>query len=197
MQNKYLLFSLEDESSKNLGEIISSPTCKKIVNLLAEKDLSESDIARELSLPINTIEYNLKKLLEAGIIEKAKNFFWSRKGRKIDIYKVANKLIVISPKKYSNIYSKIKSIIPVAIISGILTSFIAWYYKKQELAQLTLQKTTEYRDALTQASSSVASSISQAPSDSIQLFSSLSWEWFLAGSLITIIIFLIWNWKKL
>ena len=197
MQNKYLLFSLEDESSKKLGEIISSPTCKKIVNLLAEKDLSESDIARELSLPINTIEYNLKKLLEAGIIEKAKNFFWSRKGRKIDIYKVANKLIVISPKKYSNIYSKIKSIIPVAIISGILTSFIAWYYKKQELAQLTLQKTTEYRDALTQASSSVASSISQAPSDSIQLFSSLSWEWFLAGSLITIIIFLIWNWKKL
>src|SRR3989338_7587132 len=101
MSDKYLMFSLDDEKARNLGEVIANPTCKKIVNLLAEKNSSQSDIARELKLPLNTIDYNIKKLLEAGLIEKSKNFFWSSKGKKIEMYKVANKLIVIQQKKTS------------------------------------------------------------------------------------------------
>jgi len=204
MTEKYLLFSLDDEKSKKLGEVISNPTCKKIVNLLSEKDLSEADISRELSMPINTVEYNLKKLLEAGVVEKKKEFFWSRKGKKIDIYQVANKLIVISPKKSSSVYGKLKSIVPVAVVSGILTSIIAWYYRQQVFVPIANQAAEQARDnALKIASSGAAvpaaSSISLPETcQAIQtMTSSLSWEWFLVGSLLTIVIFLIWNWKKL
>jgi predicted transcriptional regulator len=201
MSEKYLLFSLDDEKSKKLGEVISNPTCKKIVNLLSEKDLSEADIAHELNIPINTAEYNLKKLLEAGIIEKKKEFFWSRKGRKIDMYKVANKLIVISPKKSSGVYSKLKSIVPVALVSGILTGFIAWYYKTGETASIAVQKTADFGGENLAEVSNAAASASALPTANIpqiqSLNSSLSWEWFLVGSLLTIMIFLIWNWKKL
>lgn len=123
MAKKYLLFSLEEDDSKKLGEIISNPTAKKIANLLAEKEASEKDISDELKIPLNTIEYNLKKLLNAGIIEKSKKFFWSPKGRKIEMYKAANKLIVISPKK-SSIYNKLKTIIPVVFVSVIFTILI-------------------------------------------------------------------------
>lgn len=193
MQEKYLLFSLDDEKAKKLGEVISNPTCRKIVNLLAEKDTSESDLAKELNIPINTIEYNLKKLLEAEVIEKSRNFFWSEKGKKIEMYKVANKLIVISPKK-SNVYSKLKGIVPVALISGILTAFLYWYYKTEKLAEVGIEK----------ASDLGSESITRVPNMAVetsQLATTVTatqpWHWFLVGSLAVIIAFLIWNWKRM
>jgi len=131
MAEKYLMFNLDDEKAKSLGEVIANPTARKIVNLLAEKELSESEISKELNLALNTVEYNLNKLLDSGVIEKSK-FFYSVKGKKIETYKVANKLIVISPRK-SNVYNKLKGIIPVVFISAIFTAFI-WLYNKTNLS---------------------------------------------------------------
>ena len=91
------MISLEDEKSRKLGEAISNPTCKKIISLLAEKELSATEISREIKIPMNTLDYNLKKLISSGIIEKSKHF-WSVKGKKIPTYKVVNKVIVIQPK---------------------------------------------------------------------------------------------------
>lgn len=130
MTEKYLLFSLDDEKSKNLGEVIANPTSKKIANFLAEKEASETDISKELGIPLNTVEYNLNRLIKAGIVEKSKTFFWSSKGKKIDTFKVANKLIVISPKK-SNVYSKLKSVVPVVFFSALFTALIIWYNNLQ------------------------------------------------------------------
>jgi len=188
MAEKYLLFSLEDEKSKRLGEVISNPTCKKIANLLAEKELSEGDISKELGLPLNTIDYNIKKLLEAEIVEKAKAHFWSVKGKKIPIYKIANKLIVISPKK-SNIHSKLKGIVPVALVSGVISCLIAWYYKTQALVSYAAQKTLETYETSAPAASTA--------SEFIQTAMHNEWVFFILGSLVAIISFLVWNWKKL
>ena len=71
MTEKYLLFNLDDDRAKKLGEVISNSTARKIVNFLAEKESSETEISKSLGLALNTIEYNLKKLLEAGMIEKS------------------------------------------------------------------------------------------------------------------------------
>lgn len=187
MTEKYLLFSLDDEQAKKLGEVISNSTCKKIAGFLAEKEASESDIARELSLPLNTVEYNLKKLLGAGIIEKSKNFFWSSKGKKILTYKIANKLIVISPKKTS-VYSKLKSVVPVVLISAIFTAFVAWYFRAREVIQENLPKAAE-----TLAKAGVA----EGAQTITETVSSNVWIWFAIGSLMAIIVFFAWNWKKL
>ena len=192
MLEKYLLFSLDEEKAKKLGEVISSQTCKRIVNLLAEKDASESDIAKELKLPLNTVDYNIKKLLESSIIEKSKNFFWSTKGKKIEIYKVANKLIVISPKK-SNIYSKLKGVVPVALISGILTAFLYWYYKSANFTRNTMEKTSNLG---IESALNVPTTMNEMAKTGVST-SSLPWLWFLIGSLVAIIAFLIWNWKKM
>ena len=102
MTKKYLLFNLEDDKAKVLGEVISNPTCKKIVNYISEaNDVSESEIAKALNLPANTVNYNIKNLVEAGLIETGKNWMWSVKGKKVLKYKVANKKIIISPKNSS------------------------------------------------------------------------------------------------
>ena|SRR3989338_1274659 len=125
MSDKYLLFNLEDDKAKKLGEIISNLSCKKIINLLAEKELSISNISREINMPMNSVQYNISKLLEAGLIEEAKSW-WSVKGKKMPSYKIVNKMIVISPKKTSNFYSKLKSVVPVVLVSSIFTSLFFW-----------------------------------------------------------------------
>jgi DNA-binding transcriptional ArsR family regulator len=199
MTDKFLLFDLEDEKSKKLGEVISNPTCKKIINLISEKEVSESDLAKELKIPINTIEYNLKKLLEAGIIEKKKEFFWSRKGKKIDLYQLANKLIIISPKK--SLSSKIKSILPAVIITGLVTSAIAIYSRVTEESINDLQ--TPASVEMAKLGANTANFISAdyggaARSIESTLFSQFqNWEWFLIGGLVVLASFLVWNWKKL
>lgn len=200
MVEKYLLFSLEDEKAKKLGEVISNPTCKKIVNLLAEREMSETEIAGELKIPINTVDYNIKKLVEAGIVEKAKHW-WSVKGKRIEMYRVANKLIVISPKR-SNVYSKLKGIMPVVVISGILTLFVSWYYRAQSQSYKVVESVSqEAADLVTKVMPASASGgVSDAAnfiSRTSEIVSNSAWEWFLVGSIVAIIAFLIWNWKKL
>jgi len=189
MAEKYLLFNLDDEKAKSLGDVISNDTSRKIANLLAEKELSETEIAKELNLALNTVEYNLKKLLEAGIIEKSKHY-WSVKGKKVETYKVANKLIVISPKR-SNIYSKLKGVAPVALISVILTGFIYWYYRFGFI-QKSVDKIAETGEKVISPASSLGQ---EALTETISYVN--PWIWFAVGSIVAIIAFIIWNWKRL
>ena len=88
MDDKFIMMNLNDEKSKKVAEVIGNKTCKKILDHLSEtKEASEKDIADTLGIPLNTTEYNLKKLMGVGLVEKTKNFFWSKKGRKIPMYK--------------------------------------------------------------------------------------------------------------
>jgi len=98
MDEKYIMISMDDERAGHLAGVLDNPTAKKILTLLSQKDASETDISNDLSIPINTVEYNLKKLLSSGLVEAKKDFFWSVKGKKIPMYKLSRKYIVIAPK---------------------------------------------------------------------------------------------------
>ena len=100
MVEKIININIDDENSGKIAEILGNKTCKKILGLVAEKDsISEGDIAKELKIPANTANYNLKKLISAGFIEETAKFFWSVKGKKIKMYSLSNKKIIISTKK--------------------------------------------------------------------------------------------------
>ena len=49
-EEKFLLLNLEDNKSKELAQVMSSDTARKILNFLANKPLSETEIAEKLSL---------------------------------------------------------------------------------------------------------------------------------------------------
>ncbi len=98
MANSSINFDLNDPRSGKIAEALSNKTAKKILHLLSEGELSGSEIAERLGAPLNTISYNLNKLVDAGLVERAKKFFWSSKGKRMEIYKLANKKIVISPR---------------------------------------------------------------------------------------------------
>jgi len=99
MTEKYISVNMDDEKITQIAEILSNKTCKKILDYLAEKEASEGDISRDLKIAISTIEYNLDKLIDAGLVKENKNFFWSVKGKKIKTYGLANKKIIISTKR--------------------------------------------------------------------------------------------------
>ncbi len=130
MTKKYIMLSLNDEKSKQISEILASSKAKEMLDILSEKEVSETDLATQLNLPVNTIEYHLKKLLEVGLIEKTKTFFWSIKGKKIPTYKAADKTIVITPKPRSSIKLAFMTI----AISTVAAFFIKFYYSIKEKA---------------------------------------------------------------
>ena len=186
-ENKFMLISLEDETSKSIAEVLASKTCKKIINHLAEvKEASQKDLSNSLKIPMNTLDYNVKKLLESGFIQKKKNFFWSKKGKKIVLYELSNKSIVISPKK--SVSEKIKSIIPALILTAAGTFAVGVY----ENVGIVEQNLATY-DAVPMETEilKVAGTTMITP----QPFP--LWGWFLAGAIIAIFIISIINWRKL
>jgi DeoR/GlpR family transcriptional regulator of sugar metabolism len=192
-EDNFILVSLNDEKSKSIAEVIGSKTCKKIINYLTEtKEASQKDLSTALKIPLNTIEYNIKKLLDSGFIQKAKNFFWSKKGKKIIMYKLSKKSVIISHKK-SNI-KKFKSILPAFILTAAGT-FAVWIYEKIRFIPQTLNQ--KYLPVIDESLREVTNFL-ESPASGANVISNMPlWIWFLAGSLIAITIISIVNWRKL
>lgn len=203
MAKKYLLVSLEDEKTKHLAEVLGNKTCKKIIDFLAEtKEASEKDIADALHMPLNTAEYNLNKLIKSEIVEKTKNFFWSKKGKKIPMYALSNKSIVISPKS-SRVSSKLKSIIPVAIVSG-AAAFLIKVFSTATQTNTAGADEVLYKaalDAATESAPQAATTGARLAQDSATIFTASQpfpiWGWFLVGAALAILIYSILNWRKM
>ncbi len=186
MAGSSVLVDLDDPRTAKIADVISNKTCKKILQILAEKEMSESEIARELKVPINTVDYNIKKLHEAGLIEQSKKFLWSEKGKKIYYYKISDKRIVISPK------SIFRGIVPafVASIIGALGIYY-WFEKTREVAVEEASRTAETVAAL-YATSEVAE---KTVIEGNAIFYS-PWLWFLIGAWLAIIFMIAWNRRR-
>jgi DNA-binding Lrp family transcriptional regulator len=211
-EDKFMLVSLNDEKSKSIAEVLSSSTCKKVINYLAEKkEASQKDLSDGLDIPMNTLDYNIKKLLESGFIQKRKNFFWSKKGKKIVMYELSNKSIVISPKKTSG--EKLKSILP-AFILTLAGTFAIWVFEKIRGSAQTTVSSDAYNPniimekTVSSASGVMGSGASSVPSamDTVTNYAQGTlltphptplWAWFMGGALIAIMIISIVNWRKL
>ena len=117
-KKNFLLLSMEDTKIKKVSNVISNDSCRKILDYLAEKEATESEIASKLNIPISTVHYNLQQLMETGLID-AEEYHYSEKGKTVNHYRLANKYIIIAPKNTYGIKEKLKGIFPaVLIISG-------------------------------------------------------------------------------
>jgi inhibitor of cysteine peptidase len=119
MSNKSSInIDLDDPRAGKIAEVMSNKTAKAILNALAEKEMTPSDISKELDIPLNTVTYNLQKLVDAGLVGKVKKMFWSSKGKRMEIYKVLNKRIIISPKMMSRkVVASILGVLAILVIA--------------------------------------------------------------------------------
>ena len=190
---------MEDEKARALADVLGSKTCKKILDLLAEsKELSEKEISQKLNAPINTIEYNLNKLLNAGLIEKAKRHFWSVKGKKVVLYTLSNKSIIIAPKSASRVSSKLKAILPAVILSGLGAVLVRQFFMLQATVRQSGADMVYTAAEKSLETAGESASAAQLASQSTILSSAVPqiWLWFLAGAIFALVILAVLNWRK-
>lgn len=188
MANKnFLLLSMEDEKIKKVSNVIGNESCRKILDYLSNKDATESELAQKLNLPISTVHYNLQQLVETGLIE-SKEFHYSQKGKEVNHYRLANKYIIIAPKKTFGIKEKLKGILPVALIAGgaaAVIQLVSSYLSRQGIA---------VDDAVAKsmiAESAPLSIAAQAPQMPAALATQNIALWFLAGALFALAVYFI------
>ena len=147
---------------------------------------------------------NLQKLTEASLVN-VDEYHYSPKGREVNHYKLANKYIIIAPKKISGLREKLKGILPVGIIAlGIsaVMKFATTFTSKASLAS----EINVPQEALMErvADSAPVAELAQKTVEPV-LGGCYSAQpdialWFLVGSLsailIYIIILLIKEWRK-
>jgi DNA-binding transcriptional ArsR family regulator len=193
---------LNDSRMKYISEIFGSESCKKILNLLAEKELTETDIARELKMPLNSVDYNVKKLVKAGLIESGSHW-WSVKGKKMPSYRVSDKQIVISPKRMSSSILLIPALLVGGLISLTIKKVIELNSYAPEQNVLMAKSATDSVSYAAASAGEMARSelvsdtpavISQQVVEKTSFIGSLpGWEWFLIGIWSGILIFFLLN----
>lgn len=189
-----MLLSMKD--SKAVANALSNDTAQKILAYIAEKgESTESELAEKLKVPLPTIHYNIQQLKTVNLL-KSKEFFWSKKGKKMRVFTLAKKYIIISPGNSS--LKQLKGLLPVIIISLIGAGLIHLYQSvkftslssantivKDTITQEATGKAYPLADqavmGLTNTTSECLAPITSEPNLAI---------WFLAGSLLAIILVL-------
>ena len=114
----FMLVSLKGDKAKKLAQVMSNPTCTRILDYLAQsKESTESAIAKELSIPLSTVHYNLAQLVAAKLV-LVEEFHYSAKGREVNHYKLANKYIIIAPKDDDpGFLDRLRKFIPATVLT--------------------------------------------------------------------------------
>ena len=106
-KEKFVLVSLQEDKARQLAQLMTNESCRKILDYLADKNATESELAEKLDIPISTVHYNLKQLMQGGLV-RADEFHYSEKGREVNHYRLANKYIIIAPKSIWGIKEKLR-----------------------------------------------------------------------------------------
>lgn len=189
MNSNYLMLDLNDPRSNAIAEILSNKTAKRIVGLLVEKELSQTELSQQLKLPASTVDYNMKKLVASGLVEQTRAL-WSSKGKKVPVYRVSEKKIVISPKTMT------RGVIPAVLVSLVAAAALKFAFTASGVAEQGAGSTAPA------AADMMASKTALVyDSGATHLYTTLSqlsdvWAWFLLGSLTALAVFLLWNWSK-
>lgn len=115
---KLLILPLNDKNSKKISQIISSDTARDILDALASAPRSTTEIAEQLGIPLTTVQYNLEKLREAGLVKVARTKY-SKKMKPVKLYTPQRKLVVIVPEQTSkrDVIATLKRYLVVAAVA--------------------------------------------------------------------------------
>ena len=182
--DKFLLLSLNQKESKSLAQTLSNDTARKILDYLTEKqEASASEISKNLNIPLPTVDYNLKQLIKSNLVE-SKEFLWSKKGREMNLYRLAKKLVIIAPKSTS--LKEIKSLLPITIISVAAAFFIRFFNRSRDLLTVKAGSFGSSQQLI----EGTPATVKDFEVISTPIFSQ-NWLWFLYGALFVIILLLI------
>jgi len=193
-EEKFLMVSLEENKSKKLALAISSDTARKLLDRLTNGPATESALADELGIPISTVHYNLRNLIDSGLI-KADEFHYSDKGKEVNHYSLANKFIIIAPKMVQGMSLRLRRAIPVLLV-GILGSGIL-YFVNRPVFSPSIPLMTKVADAGNVLSEGASAPAAFSPVVStFSLLSHSAYLWFFVGIIIAVLANLLIDWLR-
>ncbi|MBI2043396.1 beta-propeller domain-containing protein [Candidatus Pacearchaeota archaeon] len=139
MTKKFDLIDFGEDKAKDIAEIMSNKTCRKMLDFLKEKEATETEISERLDMALSTVHYNLQKLVKAKLVD-IKDFYWSPKGNKVHIYKAINKTLIITHKKSVYLENKLKMILPLIIIASLLVILSVLFLYPQTIEKDQVKK---------------------------------------------------------
>jgi DNA-binding transcriptional ArsR family regulator len=204
-KDPFLLVNLGESESKDLAQVISNDTARKILDFLSKNEsATETDIARMMTLPLSTVHYNLQALVKANLV-LTEEFHYSEKGKEVLHYSLANKLIIIAPKKVNadTFREKLRGLLPIALISvataGVIelssmfsNGFFTAKYAVSDAANVASQKAAPMLAAAREAVPAAASLSAAGPVAPVASQNEYLALWFLAGSVFAILVMAVW-----
>jgi len=185
-KENFLLVSLKEEESKHLAQVISNKTSRKVLDLLAEKSMTETEISKKLNLPMSTVHYNMQALMQAKLVT-AEEYHYSEKGKEVNHYSLANKYVIIAPKDApSNLRERLKRILPTAIIGAGASGAVYLYQRFAQVNEVFPEAAGGMLKAVLPAEDAVREPMMQLVPSQPNLA-----LWFLLGVAATIVIFVI------
>lgn len=192
VSKNFLLVSLEEKKTKKIAEVINNETSRKIIDYLAKNDSTESELSKDLNIPISTIHYNLKLLQEAGLVV-VEEFHYSKKGKEVNHYALANKYIIIAPKSQdSRVIDALKKVMPFAIIT-VAVAFVMQLFSLLSASKLSAGTNMAAKYV---AEDSAQSLMAAAPAASAPVVQSNPIAYFIFGAIAVLIIYFIYEWTR-
>jgi DNA-binding transcriptional ArsR family regulator len=104
------------KNASKIAAALSNPKCQRILEYLDKKaDATESGIAKDLSIPLSTVHYNMKLLTEANLV-LSNEYTYSVKGKEVTHYKRnKNPIVIIQEEQQLDL---LKAIAPAALIAA-------------------------------------------------------------------------------
>ncbi|MBC8501142.1 MAG: helix-turn-helix transcriptional regulator [Nanoarchaeota archaeon] len=205
-KESFLLVSLSEDKAKELAQVVSNDTCRKILDYLSEKEATESEIAKELKVPISTVHYNLQHLIKGGLVV-VEEFHYSEKGKEVNHYKIANKYIIIAPKTTWGLKERLRKVLPIAVVTVVGAFAIEISRRLFARSGVALSrgfaKSTEMIASAPATEEAVMAAADMAPATvppEIIIQTVPIWQqaalWFLIGGFVAIITYLLVDWVR-
>jgi DNA-binding transcriptional ArsR family regulator len=192
----FLLVNLGESESKDLAQVISNDTARKILEFLSRNEsATESAISEKMGLALSTVHYNMQALLKANLVI-AEEFHYSEKGKEVLHYALANKLIIIAPRKVSmeSFKEKLRGLLPIAIVSAATAGLIGLYQTfSNGLFAAKSALSTEAVPMLAAAKAAPAQDLAVGAVQSTAFQNEYLAIWFLAGSLFALLALAVWQ----
>ena len=189
----FLLLSLSDSKARKIAQAVNNESCRKILDYLTKtKAATETRISEDLKIPLPTVHYNLKQLVEVKLVN-VDEFHYSEKGKEVNHYTLANKYIIIAPREESSLLERLKKILPafgVIIAGAFAIKLVEWLNMESFAArEASLMVADEAAPMMLKAAS--------AP----QTLNALSFQpgiatWFFIGGVAALFVYLVADWLK-
>ena len=188
-EETFILVSLKEDRAKKLAQVISNESCRKILDFLAKKKATESEIAKELELPISTVHYNLKHLVNNNLVQ-VKEFHYSKKGKEVNHYSLTNKLVIIAPESArENFLEKLKNFLPalgIVLIIGLIARFWSKITGITRIGNFEAAKTAVQEEAMMDTGRIAEATVQTAPPPQVIAEPTFSFWWFVLGAVLVI-----------